>query len=89
MTYFLATILFLAFGFLIFSFAKFPTKNVMIFMVVFFALMSLFISFIQPKQRKPFNLNVIEKVLKINSDGSTSIIETTTTVELKNKWKRF
>lgn len=34
---------------------------------------------IQPKMHKEFNFNIIEKMIKFNDDGSTSIIETTTT----------
>ena len=41
------------------------------------------ITFIQPKMHKEFNFNIIERVLKINSDGSSSIIETTTTNQRK------
>ena len=40
--------------------------------------------FIQPKMHKEFNFNVIQKMIKFNNDGSTSIIETTTTTERKN-----
>ena len=39
---------------------------------------------VQPKMHKEFNFNVIQKMIKFNSDGSTSIIETTTTTE-RNK----
>lgn len=40
---------------------------------------------VQPKMHKEFNFNVIERVLKFNDDGSTSIIETTTTNEVRRK----
>ena len=36
---------------------------------------------IQPKMHKEFEFNIIQKMIKFNSDGSTSIIETTTTTE--------
>ena len=35
----------------------------------------------QPKMHKEFSFNVIEKILKINADGSSTIIEKTTTTE--------
>ena len=38
---------------------------------------------IQPKMHKEFNFNVIEKVLKINQDGSATMIQTTTTTQRK------
>lgn len=37
------------------------------------------VTIIQPKMHKEFNFNIIEKMIKFNDDGSTSIIETTTT----------
>lgn len=39
----------------------------------------------QPKMHKEFNFNIIERVIKFNDDGSTSIIETTTTNEVRRK----
>ena len=40
---------------------------------------------IQPKMHKEFNFNIIERMLKFNDDGSTSIIETTTTNQRTSK----
>ena len=40
---------------------------------------------VQPKMHKEFNFNVIQRMIKFNSDGSTSIIETTTTSERTKK----
>ena len=40
---------------------------------------------IQPKMHKEFNFNIIERMIKFNDDGSTSIIETTTTNQRTSK----
>ena len=88
MPYIVATVLFLFLLFLIISLAKLTVKTTVVIIIAFFLTLSLFSYALQPKNRKPFNLNVIEKVLKINPDGSTTIIETTTTTELKQKWKK-
>lgn len=49
--------------------------------IIIAVLVTVTIIFIQPKMHKEFNFNIIERVLKINSDGTTSIIETTTTTQ--------
>ena len=85
MTYVIATALFLVLLFLLISLAKWTLKTVLIVTASVFAVLSFVTFFVPITARKPFNLNVIEKVLKINSDGSTSIIQTTTTTELKKK----
>ena len=43
------------------------------------------IIFVQPKMHKEFNFNIIERMIKFNDDGSTSIIETTTTSQRETK----
>ena len=42
---------------------------------------------IQPKMHKTFDFSVIERMLKFNADGSTSIIETTTSTQIKKENK--
>ncbi len=68
---------------LLLAILKFILKlSIKIFMSIFITIaiiITIGIIVIQPKMHKEFNFNIIEKVLKINSDGSTSIIETTTT----------
>ena len=54
-------------------------------LIIIAILVSLILLFVQPKMHKAFNFNIIERVIKFNSDGSTSIIETTTTNEVKRK----
>ena len=64
---------------------KFILKlSVKIFMSVILTLaicITALVIFVQPKMHKEFNFNIIERVLKINNDGSTSVIETTTTTK--------
>lgn len=48
-------------------------------------IISIFIIIKTPQMHKKINLNVIEKIIKINSDGSATIIETTTTRGLQNE----
>jgi len=65
-----------------------PKFNSKAFLAVLFSL-SFILSFlmivISPKMHKKINLNVIEKIIKINPDGSKTIIETTTTRGLQNE----
>ena len=84
MSYIIAIILFLILIFMIISLAKWTIKTAFV-IIGIFGILSLVTFFVQPDARKPFRLNVIEKILKINSDGSTTIIQTTTTEELKQK----
>ncbi len=69
--------------------AKFAWKlSIKIFttiLLIIAVLASLILLFIQPQMHKTFNFNIIERVVKFNSDGTTSIIETTTTNEVKRK----
>lgn len=65
-----------------------PKFNKKVFMISLFSvaiLVSFGIIIKAPQMHKKINLNVIEKIIKINSDGSTTIIETTTTRGLKNE----
>ena len=84
MSYIIAIILFLILTTLIVSLAKWTIKTAVL-VVAIFGVISFVTFFVQPGARKPFRLNVIEKILKINPDGSTTIIQTTTTEELKQK----
>ncbi len=85
MNYIVAAVLFIVLLFLVISIAKWTVKMALTAVILVLAIFSLMTFVIQPKTRKPFNLNVIEKVLKINGDGSATIIQTTTTTELKQK----
>ena len=62
---------------------KFILKlSIKIFMTLFIIIavgLTIAIMVVQPKMHKEFNFNIIERMLKFNDDGSTSIIETTTT----------
>lgn len=58
--------------------------TIKIFMSIFITLailLTVAVVVVQPKMHKEFNFNIIEKILKINSDGTTSIIEKTTTTK--------
>ena len=85
MIYILIFIIILA-GILFFSFM--PKFNSKIFLIILFS-SALIISFgiilKTPQMHKKINLNVIEKIIKINADGSKTIIETTTTRGLKSE----
>ena len=47
--------------------------------IIFILAISATAIIMNPKMHKEFNFNIIEQVIKINPDGTTSIIETTTT----------
>lgn len=68
---------------------KFLIKlNIKVFMSILISIMiigTIYIGVTKPKMHKLFNFNIIERVLKINSDGSTTIIETNTTNEVIKK----
>lgn len=68
---------------------KFILKlSIKIFMTLFILIalsITVVIIFVQPKMHKEFNFNIIERMIKFNDDGSTSIIETTTTSQRETK----
>lgn len=56
-----------------------------IFVITIILFFTILITLKQPKMHKEFNFNVIEKILNINADGSSTIIEKTTTTERVTK----
>ena len=85
MNYFFA-VLVLIIAFIILKFIlKLTLKVFTTIFIVIAVIVTLFLMVVQPKMHKEFNFNIIERVLKFNSDGSTSIIETTTTNEVRRK----
>lgn len=58
---------------------KLSIKVVTTFFIIIALIASVTVIVIKPKMHKEFNFNIIEKIIKFNADGSTSIIETTTT----------
>ena len=64
---------------------KFNNKIFMALLLSFGIIASVLIAIKPPQMHKKINLNVIEKIIKINSDGSATIIETTTTRGLQNE----
>jgi len=85
MIYLIAFILFLILLFLIIVLRRISLKIIAIGTLLILFCFSCVLFFKKPDLHKPFNLNVIEKVIKINPDGSTSIIQTTTVREVKKK----
>ena len=47
--------------------------------------LTLILCFVQPKMHKTFQMNIIEYLIKFNSDGSVSTTQTTTTTVVKDK----
>ena len=73
-------------GILFFSFmSRFNAKIFFITLLSMALVVSLGLMIKTPQMHKKININVIEKIIKINSDGTTTIIETTTTRGLKNE----
>lgn len=85
MIYISILIVILAVFMLIYFLAKFNNKIFAILLSLIALSLSIVIIVIKPQMHKEFNLNVIEKIIKINPDGSTTIIKKTTTRGLKNE----
>ena len=85
MNYFFAVLVLIT-AFIILKFIlKLTLKVFTTIFLVIAVIVTLSLMVVQPKMHKEFNFNIIERVLKFNSDGSTSIIETTTTNEVRKK----
>lgn len=83
---FLYAVLAIVIALIILKFAVKLSIKIFVTIAVIIALLStLFIVALQPEMHKRFSFHIIERVLKFNSDGSTSIIETTTINEVKQK----
>ena len=74
---------------LAFVILKFILKlSIKIFTTVFIIiviLVTLGIVIVKPQMHKAFNFNIIERVLKFNKDGTTTIYETTTTNDVQRR----
>lgn len=84
--FYIFTILAIAAALLILKFILKLTFKIFTTVFIILAIVTtLVLMVVQPKMHKEFNFNIIERVLKFNDDGSTSIIETTTTNEVRRK----
>ncbi len=58
-------------------------KIYFIILSIFIVVSAIVLCFIKPKMHKPFQMNIIEYIMKINSDGTTTTTKQVTTTTLK------
>lgn len=58
-------------------------KKFLITLFVFLFIISIYFCVSKPKMHKKFSMNVIEYIMKINSNGNIETVETVTTTEVK------
>lgn len=60
-------------------------KTLVVISFLFIIILTAFFCVIKPKMHKPFSLNIVEYLIKINSDGSTTTTKQVTTTMIKEK----
>ena len=58
---------------------KFNLKFLVISIIIFAVILTAGFCIVQPKMHKPFQLNIIEYIIKINTDGSITSTKSVTT----------
>ncbi len=58
---------------------KFNLKFLVISIIIFAGILTAGFCIVQPKMHKPFQLNIIEYIIKINTDGSITSTKSVTT----------
>lgn len=62
---------------------KFNLKFLVISIIIFAGILTAGFCIVQPKMHKPFQLNIIEYIMKINHDGSITTTKSVTTTVIK------
>lgn len=62
-------------------------KLVIVFILVLAGLVTIACAVLQPKMHKPFQMNILEYIIKINSDGSIESTKSTTTQSINEVQK--
>lgn len=60
-------------------------KTITAISLLFIIIVTVLFCTIKPKMHKPFNLNIVEYLLKINTDGSITTTKEVTTTIIKEK----
>ncbi|MBR1424275.1 hypothetical protein IJ579_01780 [bacterium] len=70
---------------LVLKFTKFDLKIVGFVFAIIFVCSTIGICVTKPVMHKPFSINIIEYLIKINTDGSVTTTKQTTTTVLEDK----